>query len=361
MSRSALIVALLVALLALSVHAAEHRHARLANSRVSWYTRTEAPQGWKQLDTADSNAQMTFTLVVKGSNADELERRFWARSDPDSAEFGEWMTNSEIEQLVAPAPAQLQKLYAVLAGYGISAKQVVSHGDSFDITASVSQASQLFDTNFFTFRHSATGHTAIRQWGDYSLPAAVAEQTELVLGVHTFPTTEQRMQMRARRAAAARARNAAKLASSAAPTAAWVPQALAAVYGVPSPIKPLAYSEVSAGVIEWEGESFKESDLAKFSNETGIPLVKVDDHHIYGNGTKGQPGDEASLDIQWLEGLNPGVTPWFWLVPGENSWSVHSHTLATQHITTLSSSLCRTASQPTLHSISLCVLYFSRF
>ena len=363
MHRSALVVVvLLIVLLAVATQAAQNRHARVttrpavASSRVQWYSRTEAPQGWTQLDAAAPTEQLTFTLVVKGSNADELERRFWARSDPDSDEFGEWMTNTEIQQLVAPSSTELQQLYSALAEHGVSAQQVVSHGDSFDVAVSVQQAESLFTTRFFHFQHSVTGVTVIRQCGDYSLPAAIAEQAVLVLGVHTFPTTEQRLQMRTRRAAA-RKRDAAKLAatSAAAPTAVWVPQALAAVYGVPHPIAPLAYKEVSAGVIEWEGEAFSEKDLLLFSNSTGIPLVAVDQHHIYGNGTVGEPGIEASLDIQWLEGLNPGVTPYFWLVPGEDSWSAHANKRTNPALPHT-----RTASTLTMPALCLCPRVYVR-
>ena len=364
----AVLIALLLALSLVS-HATASRHARFtaplasthlaASSRVVWYSRTEAPQGWTQLSPAESSASLSFTLVVEGSNADELERRFWSRSDPDSEEFGEWTSNADIERLVAPSPADTQRLYDALAEHGIAARQVVSHGDSFDVACNVEQASSLFNTRFYHFLHQATGTKTIRQWGDYSLPAALAEQAELVLGVHTFPTSEQRLAMRARRAAMQRR---AREAVAARPLPdGWVPQALAAVYGLPYPIAPLAYSEVSAAVIEWEEETFSPSDLLAFSNDTAVPVAPVDAHQIVGNDSVAGPGIEASLDIQvkpcraqpffhpststtalliplrrsahshglllfhscaqWLEGLNPGSTPWFWLVDQPEAWS----------------------------------------
>ena len=275
MSRSLVLFAAILLILAFATQAADNRHARSVRPTVSqppatrlpWYTRSEAPQGWTMLDAARPEEQLTFSLIVKGSNADELERRFWSRSDPDSEEFSDWMTNSEIEALVAPPAAQLQQIYDTLAQYGIKAEQVTSHGDSFDVSASVRQASAFFATRFFHYQHTTTGIDTVRQWGYYSLPSGLSEQVEMVLGVHTFPTVEQRMQMRARRAAA-RARAATKAAESAAPSAVWVPQAMAALYGVPYPIAPLAYKEVGAGVIEWEEETFSPADLANFSTNT---------------------------------------------------------------------------------------------
>ena len=315
MQRAVFVAALVLLLLQLVTlatqgQAAEHRHARPATSRVPWYTRVESPEGWVRLDAAKPDEQLTFTVIVTGSGAAELERLFWSRSDPDSADFGEWMSNAAIEQLVSPSVAELQQLYGALAEHGIGAEQVVSHGDSFDVTASVQQAESLLDTRLFRFQHSATGLSAIRQWGSYSLPAAIAEQAELVLGVHTFPPIEQRLRMTARRRATVseqqQARESSKAKADAAPSPAWVPQALAAFYGVPYPIAPLAYSEVSGAVIEWEEQTFSQDDLAQFANDTATPVAPVDPSHIIGNDTVAYPGIEASLDIQWMEGINAG-------------------------------------------------------
>jgi len=52
-----------------------------------------------------------------------------------------------------------------------------------------------------------------------------------------------------------------------------------------------------------------------------VPLAPVDSHHIVGNNTEVPfPGTEAELDIQWIEGINPGFTPWFWIVSDPTKW-----------------------------------------
>jgi len=85
--------------------------------------------------------------------------------------------------------------------------------------------------------------------------------------------------------------------------------------------------EVNAGVIEWVQEVFWASDLANFSINTAIPLTPVDQHHVIGNNTETPfPGVEAELDIQWIEGINPGFTPWFWIVSDPEQW-IYSFTV----------------------------------
>ena len=79
---------------------------------------------------------------------------------------------------------------------------------------------------------------------------------------------------------------------------------MSALYGVPYPIAPLSHSEISAGVIEWSQQYFNETDLQVFAVQTETAVRNVSAYHVVGNGT-GYAGDEASLDIQWLEGINP--------------------------------------------------------
>ena len=206
-------------------------------------------------------------------------------------------------------------LYASLASHGIAPQAVVSHGDSFDVRTTVAAASSLFQTSFYQFRHEASRYVAVRQWGEYSVPAPLASQLELVLGVHTFPTLEQRRQMSAAR------RERVRRIDSAAAVPAWVPKAVSHIYGVPFPIAPLSTPDVNAGVIEWVDQTFSADDLGNFSVNTATPLSPVDAHRIVGNNSEvPYPGIEAELDIQWIEGINPGFTPWFWLVSDPEQW-----------------------------------------
>ena len=300
--RCLLVLLAVVLALAVPTAAQPHRH-RLskqqleAADRVEIYNRLTAPTGWTRLRPAHHVEQISFTLAVKGQNADLLEQRFWAVSDPDNEQYGEFMTAAEIDQLVAPTEEEQRTIYSTLAAHGITAAQVVSHGDSFNVSCSVGQAQQLFATTFFYYRHR-TGLQVVRQFGSYSLPAALAEQVVMVFGVHTFPTIEQRIRMREERRAK-HAAIAAKRAAAAAPYVCWVPQAIAMIYDLPYPIAPLSSRTVSAGVIEWSEQTFSQSDLMNFSTAVATPLAPVDSHRIVGNNSEvPYPGIEAELDIQ---------------------------------------------------------------
>ena len=300
--RSVLVVLSAVLALAVLAEAGLNRH-RLTErplapgGRVEIYNRLAAPSGWTRLQPAAAVERVSFTLAVRGQNADVLEARFWAVSDPDSDSYGDFMTGAEIERLVAPSADELSTLYTTLQAHGIGAEQVAGHGDSFHVSCSVAQAESLFATRFFDFAHRSGAH-AIRQFGVYSLPSELAEQVVMVFDVHTFPTHEQRSRMRAERRDKQAAIN--KAHAAAAPeTPCWTPQAIASIYGLPFPIAPLSTPQVQAGVIEWSSQTFSQSDLRNFSTGVDVPLAPVDQHRIIGNNSEvPYPGIEAELDIQ---------------------------------------------------------------
>ena len=302
------------------------RHAHLsgnastsAETRVHWYTRSAAPAGWVLVGAASPMSPVTFTLVLESSRAAELERRFWRVSDPDDDLFGEWLSHAEIVDLLQPSPALLAVLYAALASHGISAADVANYGDTFVVSSTVARASSLWSTSFRRFRHLRSGREVVRQWGAFSVPSAFVSrlQLRLVLGVHTFPPLEQRALQR-KAAEALRVRQAQSPAAPLRPV--WVPSAVSGLYGVPRPIAPLSTPLSSAGVIEWERESFSPSDLFNFSLQSATPLPTISAHHIIGPNNSTRPGGEASLDVQWMEAMNPGSTPYFWLVAPDNGW-----------------------------------------
>ena len=311
-------ILLLLALLALASPLADAARTK-ASDRVPYYSRTSVPTGWARLSPSSPSTPLTFTLVLHTRNADVLEERFWRVSDPDDALYGRFMTAQQIEALVAPTPSDLAALLSTLAQHGISQRAVVSHGDSLTVRCTVADAASLFATTFYDFEHSASGLRVSRQWGPSSLPSVLSSQLVLALGVQTFPLTEERRLQREARARLQSAR-ASAAALQQQRRAIWTPAAVTALYGVPYPTTPLSSAYVTAGVIEWERESFSPTDLANFSASTSTPLPPVDSHHIVGNNSIARPGGEASLDIQWIEAMAPGATPWFWLVDNQESW-----------------------------------------
>ncbi len=287
-----------------------------SEQRVLLYDSQQPPPGWRLLEPAAGTERLNFTLILQAENLDELERRFWQRTDPDHELYTEWMSNADIEQLVRLRPEDEARLRAELAAHGITAAQVVSHGDSFDVSSSVASASSLFASSFHHYAHM-TGRRTIRQHGSCSLPAAIAPLVVMTLHVHTFPAIRSRPSSRRQPVTPD------STSDVGSQRGLWVPQGVAGVYGLPMDIAPLSTPSVSAGVIEWGArQSFNATDLLIFSNVTALPLPVVS--NIVGLTAVG-PGDEASLDIQWMMAMDPGATAWFWQLDKPDQWLSAQH------------------------------------
>jgi len=287
--------------------------------RSNVYTRSVMPTGWTRLSPASLSDSVTFTLILRPNNENKMEELFWQVSDPKHANYGNFLSHDEIISLVKLDKEDYNKLLSTLAQHGISEQNIILNaGDSLRIKTSVKNAASLFATQFFQFQHRKTGMTAIRSWGTVSLPVTIKPLIELVLDIHTFPTSEQRHQHKQdlthRRAMETIKR------TNAATTPVYVPQSMGALYGLPLGLKPGSNSSVSTGVVEFVEETFSPADLETFSKKTNIPIIPPSANHIFGNNSEAPEGVEAALDIQWLEGVDPAVEPWFWLESDPNVW-----------------------------------------
>jgi len=73
-------------------------------------------------------------------------------------------------------------------------------------------------------------------------------------------------------------------------------------------------------VIEWEQQSYSPDDLQGFGKQLGVNHLDMPSkNHIIGPNDPTMPGDESTLDIQWIAATGIGATNWFWLEAG-TSW-----------------------------------------
>eukprot|EP00753_Platysulcus_tardus_P001740 PLAT11493.1.p1 GENE.PLAT11493.1~~PLAT11493.1.p1 ORF type:complete len:835 (-),score=384.64 PLAT11493.1:267-2747(-) len=68
--------------------------------------------------------------------------------------------------------------------------------------------------------------------------------------------------------------------------------------------QPMSNATVRQAVVEFIGQSMKSSDLAFFQSTNGLPRQEAD---IIGFNNQSMPGGEASLDIQIMMGIAPGL------------------------------------------------------
>lgn len=151
-------------------------------------------------------------LSIAQRNLDVLERTFWAVSDPKSPLYGQYLSQSEVTALVAPAPQVLQSITEWVQGGAEGRSDVtidcVANRDACHITAPVAHFEQLFGVQMHAYVPNADllkpkGTVLFRSATTPVLPAHVREHIVHVKGISEFPpvTKRQAARMRAHTAA----------------------------------------------------------------------------------------------------------------------------------------------------------------
>ena len=84
-----------------------------------------------------------------------------------------------MNQFVVPKPETITAVNAWLSANDLTATALSPAGDWLGFHTTVSHANELFDTQFTTFVHDATGTETIRTLA-YSIPASLQDHLDLV-------------------------------------------------------------------------------------------------------------------------------------------------------------------------------------
>jgi len=273
------------------------------SARHVMYNRRGTPKSFDKGGRALSDANIHFTIGLKLRNLDVLESIFHAVSNPQSAEYQNFLTPEQIRDMVAPLPADHDAVVEWLESAGIT--KIESLGDGLVVDATVSQVESLLHTKIFKFFPKAGGQPLLRSFGQHSIPHTMVPLIQTFEGISDFPPRHYGIH---------RTKKEIKQTPDAACIStmpAAIPQSLAIIYEVPT-LTLNAYPETSVGVIEFQGQNFDPTDLADFGNDIEEKIQTVAAANTVNNDPT-QPQIEASLDIEAVAGLNVATTPWFWL------------------------------------------------
>ena len=280
---------------------------------VSVLRGARAPSTWSRVSDATSSSMVKFFLALPQQNLAELDRLFWAVSDPTSPQYGDFLTAQEIQALVSPPLSSRQAIIAYLTSKGVHPAHIQDFGDSIEVDTTVRVASTLFDAAFHVFEHTENGARVIRALGDVSMEEELAGMIETVYGLTGFPVPHYANHVKSwgeEQVGQQRIEN-----------DAIIPQTLYAMYGLPRNTPVGTKSGISQGVIEWEGESFAPVDLVHYATNVslnGVPIYPAS--QIVGPNDVRDPGGESTLDVDMIVGVAPGNTNWFWLEGNATAW-----------------------------------------
>jgi len=168
--------------------------AAAAPAAHTLYPEPSMPKGWtsffSEAITAhhDDEATIKVTLALREQNMDKMRQIALDVSDPDSPIYGRYLTTAQIDEIAAPAAADLAAVRAWLSEARFAGTVEEARGGRlFVLTAPARALGALLRTQFRRVANAATKQTTLRA-GEFALPAgAVDAAVVAVLGVHGLP------------------------------------------------------------------------------------------------------------------------------------------------------------------------------
>ncbi|KZT71838.1 subtilisin-like protein [Daedalea quercina L-15889] len=279
-------------------------------------SRPNVPKGFSLTGPAAPDTTLNLRLALVRGNTVGLIDALYDVSTPSSAHYGQHLTKEEAEAFVAPKQETASAVNAWLNENNLQATALTPTGDWLAVSVSVSQANELFGTNFSVYTHTATGKDTIRTLS-YSIPTDLVGHLDLVHPTITFPDpfgTKPVAKSLPQTRASKRADDCLIGGEN------MTPSCLQSLYGIPT--TPATSPSNMLGVTGYVEQWAEYSDLTSFlqqyrpdmNSSTSFTVVSVD------NGTNpqnGEAGQEASLDTQYTVGIATDVPVTFITVGGE--------------------------------------------
>mmetsp|Transcript_66059 Transcript_66059/g.157974 ORF Transcript_66059/g.157974 Transcript_66059/m.157974 type:complete len:730 (-) Transcript_66059:115-2304(-) len=251
--------------------------------------------GWQSVISGSDGAvdRVRFVIQVQEQNLPELYRIAHAVSNPKSERYGQFLTQDQIDDLTQPRVEDVEAVRRFLESDADLVITEVHKDRTFVVDGPASSVGTLLQTNIRRLFNAETGQTAIRA-SDYFLPEHVEAAVGAVFGLHGLPLPPK--------------------VAAPPPAASVTPEVIASQYKV-SGVSVSRSAKNTQAVAEFQGQTMNHTDLKVFFDKY-IKDFQPGDEQV--SKFVGDPGDrraqvEASLDVQYIMGVAPGIKTEFWL------------------------------------------------
>jgi tripeptidyl-peptidase-1 len=254
---------------------------------------------WLKQESLPTDQPLTLTVALRLDDArrNELERIFWEVSDPDHVNYGKYRSVAEITEVLAVPQSQIDVVSQYFAEAGATSA-VSRTRDTIEVTIPAGAAEVALDTKLHRFSHAEhTGVNIMRASRQYALPEHVAEHVAMVGELLQFP----RLPLKRLRNLTASSSGWTNACDSSSCNNLVTPAVLAERYKIPTSTSNAAGN--SMAVAEFQGQYYKDSDLALFSKSCKRDITVA--ANVGKNGDTA--GVESELDIEYIKGIAPEI------------------------------------------------------
>src|SRR5579863_90945 len=221
--RTVLFSATAIVLLAASFLALRIFSARADGSQPVTLSGQVAPlvQQAQVIQADDTSQQLNLSIGLQLQNQDQLDSLLSAMYDPQSATYHQFLTPDQFDQLFAPTPDQVQQVVTYLQSQGLTVTNVAPNNLLIDVSGTVAQVQQAFNTQINTYQLGA--RTFYANAAAPALPASISPLIASISGLDNSVQYQPLYQLQA-----SRPRHSARAASG--PTSGYAPKDLEGAY-----------------------------------------------------------------------------------------------------------------------------------
>ncbi|XP_053872087.1 tripeptidyl-peptidase 1 [Malaclemys terrapin pileata] len=262
------------------------------------------PAEWRHLGPVAPLDELVLTFALRQQNVEHLVKLVGRVSDPDSPQYGKYLSLEELRTLVQPSLLTLSTVHKWLGAYGIKGCKTISTLDFLECVMPASTAERLLPGAQF-HRYESGQRSAVRSPVPYTLREDLAEHIDFVGGLHRFPA-ERKVVTRASGKEEAMARYQQRAAFHLGVT----PSVIRKRYNLTDgDIGALPNnSQACAQFLE---QYFHPADLAEFMKLFASSFghrSRVD--QVVGHQELGKAGLEASLDVEYIMSTGANISTW---------------------------------------------------
>lgn len=265
----------------------------------------KVPVQWTLVESAKKDENKLFNVIIalKQRNVNTLARLFEIRTNPESPDYGKWMSIEELTAIIEPTAETVDTVSKWLEKHGVSSYSLVKNRDHIVADIPMSTLKSMFEVEFGTFVHTRIGKMHTTAINVPSVPAYVAPHIDFAVGFTGFPSEPRRVAVQAEHQ------------KKPDPTTDFYqvgPVKLRERYNVTSIQKPVKGNKQA--VAEFQGQYYLQQDLQQFvnyfyPNNTDSSWWNVT---VKGTNDPTNPSTEGSLDIQYIIGMAPGIPTEYW-------------------------------------------------
>ena len=145
-----------------------------------------------RVGASDLDAVLRFSAALPMQNFPTLEAKLLDIADPKSANYGNWMSQAEVNSLVEPPAALRAEVRAWVTSTGASCGDFPT---SLRCTATVAQVNALLQTEVSAFRQTTLGGKIVHRVHPdtpYTFPAHLDGKLLFLTNLADFPTVRRR-------------------------------------------------------------------------------------------------------------------------------------------------------------------------